>query len=320
MEQTFSSSMAMGFHESETLDEEEECTVELELAPMSLLGGFARGEELAEVRHTINCLQSRFDEAIDSGDFDEASRCREAITEAQERDPLAKYNSLRAHKLQAENRQDIAAMERTNDQMRVVKHYLPQYGLEGLWVGRSGALKKQVIRISYEDDMLVGTKIYSDNIVPSGEVIFKVKVSPEATQPQPIDVAHVTDPRLKKLERYTGKGRVVDKKSKSTHWLPGQMILVGDYFAFAWLPINLQIFFMRVPDNITAQLLTLEEDRQSLDRLMSVEAPESESSSPLTEREEVMGRMVGDEMEMEMQMEAEADAGPEAQQRELNEE
>ena len=68
------------------------------------------------------------------------------------------------------------------------------------------------------------------------------------------------------------------------------------------------------------QLLTLEEDRQSLDRLMSVEAPESESSSPLTEREEVMGRMVGDEMEMEMQMEAEADAGPEAQQRELNEE
>ena len=53
---------------------------------------------------------------------------------------------------------------------------------------------------------------------------------------------------------------------------------------------------------------------------MSVEAPESESSSPLTEREEVMGRMVGDEMEMEMQMEAEADVGPEAQQRELNEE
>ena len=35
-------------------------------------------------------------------------------------------------------------MERTSDQMRVVKHYLPQYGLEGLWVGRSGALKKQV--------------------------------------------------------------------------------------------------------------------------------------------------------------------------------
>lgn len=38
--------------------------------------------------------------------------------QAQERDPLAKYNSLRAHKLQAENRQDIAAMERTSDQMR----------------------------------------------------------------------------------------------------------------------------------------------------------------------------------------------------------
>ena len=49
--------------------------------PQSLLGGFARGEELAEVRHTINCLQSRFDEAIDTGNFDEASRCREAITE-----------------------------------------------------------------------------------------------------------------------------------------------------------------------------------------------------------------------------------------------
>lgn len=267
---------SMGFHASEILDEEEECSVGLELGPMSLLGGFARGEDLAEVRHTIGCLQARFDDALESGDFDEAALCREAITEAQDRDPLAKYNNLRARSAAALKRQDIATAERTNDMMRVVKHYLPQYGLEGLWVGRSGALKKQVIRVSYEGDTLIGTKIYSDNIVPSGEVIFRVKVSPEAVQPVPIDVEHVSDPRLKKLERFSGEGRVVDKKSKSAHWLPGQLVLVGDYFAFAWLPINLQIFFMRVPDNITAQLLTLEEDRQSLDRLMAVDVAEAD--------------------------------------------
>lgn len=52
----------------------------------------------------------------------------------------------------------------------------------------------------------------------------------------------------------------------------------------------------------------MEEDRQSLDRLMSVEAPESESSNPLTAGME------------ELQMEMEAETGMEAQQREAHDE
>ena len=34
-----------------------------------------------------------------------------------------------------------------------------EYGLEGLWVGRSGPMKKQVIRITYENDIMV-SRVY----------------------------------------------------------------------------------------------------------------------------------------------------------------
>ena len=71
-------------------------------------------------------------------------------------------------------------------------------------------LRKQVIKITYQNDTLIGTKIYGDQVVPSGEVIFQVRVSPESKRPDPIDVQHVTDPRLKKLERFTGSGVLVE--------------------------------------------------------------------------------------------------------------
>ena len=58
--------------------------------------------------------------------------------------------------------------------------------------------------------------------------------------------------------------------------MPGQLIIVGDHFAFAWLPLGVQIFFMRVPDNIASQLETLEKDREMLTRLMSNSVEEEE--------------------------------------------
>ena len=132
-------------------------------------------------------------------------------------------------------------MEASQDSMRLVKYFLSQYSLEGLWVGRSGPLRKQVIKITYQNDTLIGTKVYGDQVVPSGEVIFQVRVSPESKRPDPIDVQHVTDPRLKRLERFTGEGRVVDKKRGSVKWVESQLILVGDYFAFAWIPLGIQV-------------------------------------------------------------------------------
>lgn len=242
---------------------DEECLI--------LPGGFAGGDELLEIRKDVASLESKMRDAVGNGDLEMAVRFREAIVKTEARDPQARYNQLKAQYDEAVQAQDLDTMESSQDNMRLVKYFLPQYSLEGLWVGRSGPLRKQVIKITYQNDTLIGTKIYGDQVVPSGEVIFQVRVSPDSKRPDPIDVQHVTDPRLKKLERFTGEGRVVDKKRGSVKWVESQLILVGDYFAFAWIPLGIQVFFMRLPDRIVDKLENLEEERALLSRIVQMD-------------------------------------------------
>lgn len=38
-------------------------------------------------------------------------------------------------------------------------------------------------------------------------------------------------------------------------WMEGQMILVGDFFSFAWVPIGKQIFFGRPSPELTLRMM-----------------------------------------------------------------
>ena len=128
--------------------------------------------------------------------------------------------------------------------IRKVKTFLPENNLEGCgWAVVKP--KKQVIRITYQNDTLVGTKAYNENIVPVDEDL-KVDLRGGGKQPEPIKVEDVSDRSLRQLERFKAQGRVVDTSSVSSglgsseeqrrYWVPGQLIIVGDHFALHGCP------------------------------------------------------------------------------------
>jgi hypothetical protein len=47
---------------------------------------------------------------------------------------------------------------------------LPQFNLDGLWVGKYGSHGYELINVTYAGDTLVATKVTGDRNVPRGEV------------------------------------------------------------------------------------------------------------------------------------------------------
>jgi hypothetical protein len=79
------------------------------------------------------------------------------------------------------------------------------------------------------------------------------------TRPEPIEIdeqaGKAVPPSLEVLERWYGEGQVACRGYAGAHFVPGQMVLIGDHFAFVWMtPGNAmghQIFFTRP----TAQMM-----------------------------------------------------------------
>eukprot|EP00617_Octactis_speculum_P024845 CAMPEP_0185769536 /NCGR_PEP_ID=MMETSP1174-20130828/54628_1 /TAXON_ID=35687 /ORGANISM="Dictyocha speculum, Strain CCMP1381" /LENGTH=250 /DNA_ID=CAMNT_0028454639 /DNA_START=183 /DNA_END=935 /DNA_ORIENTATION=+ len=232
--------------------------------PLVLPGGFAQDHELAHVRETVQNLERAFSEALGAGDSESALAISKELTGYQHRDPLAYYNSLCRQEKIAHQTADDQAELTLLDQKRIVKHFLPGYRLGGLWVCRSGPLQGQIIEVSYENDVLIATRIYTKEIVPTNTVIFRAIVSPDHPQPKPIEVADVEDPRLAKLECFEGEGGLMSTQAKEDEFLPGRLVIVGDLFAFAIIPLEVQIFFRRCPAETVERIEYLEKCRRSL--------------------------------------------------------
>lgn len=145
---------------------------------------------------------------------------------------------------------------------------MPQMNLHGLWVGKYGEHGYEMINITYTNDShtLIATKVTGDENVPQGEVTFTVDLAPRTFSSDDELLRRMLDPieldmdarkrwGRRYLPRHPGRGRVAQTNFVDPAWMEGQMILVGDYFSFAWVPIGKQIFFGRPSPELTIRMV-----------------------------------------------------------------
>lgn len=130
-----------------------------------------------------------------------------------------------------------------------------------------------MINITYAGDTLIAYKVTGDKNVPRGEITFQVDLnalpkrvfgsgssSQSAAEP-PLPPIGLTDRAAKKwgtteLPRYKGLGQVAEPGFTNNQWMDGQLIMISDeYFSFAWVPIEQQIFFGRPSPELALKML-----------------------------------------------------------------
>ena len=117
-----------------------------------------------------------------------------------------------------------------------------------------------MINVTYAGDTLVATKVTGDKNVPKGELTFTADLSPNAEgrdELEPIELSEVASQQWghKHLPRFPGQGQVAAEGFVNNQWMEGQLILVGEYFSFAWVPIGHQIFYGRPSAELTLKML-----------------------------------------------------------------
>ncbi len=117
-----------------------------------------------------------------------------------------------------------------------------------------------MINVTYVGDTLIATKVTGDKNVPKGEITFSADLHPKARGRDELDPIELSDIATKQwghkhLPRFPGQGQVAAEGFVDKQWMDGQLILVGDYFSFAWIPIGHQIFFGRPSAELTLKML-----------------------------------------------------------------
>lgn len=267
---------------------------------------YLSGDDLHELRKEVLRLHEDLKAARDSHDLLAVAEVERTILKAQQLDAEFMYQV-------ASERMEAAQLAGLHDEARVhckqamdARLALPQFNLQGLWVGKYGEHGFEMINVTYVGDTLVARKVTGDRTVPKGEMSFSVNLSPSSSSTPPtisgpppsdvyaelegIDTTPSVEPielgpeaaqqwGAKYLQRFTGQGQVASEGFSDSEWLEGQLILVGqDYFSFAWLPIGHQVFFGRPSPELTLKLL-----RQSRDYSTKSVVPEmSTAADPST--------------------------------------
>ena len=132
-----------------------------------------------------------------------------------------------------------------------------------------------MINVTYHGDLLIAYKVTGDKNVPRGEITFQVDMSPikkkvvgadssgdsSSSTFEPLAPISLTDKAAKKwgttqLPRHKGLGQVAEAGFKKNQWMEGQLIIIGEeYFSFAWVPIEQQIFFGRPSPELALKML-----------------------------------------------------------------
>ena len=244
------------------------------------------GDELWALRSKMDQLSARLLDAITHGSPDTEEITRAKLRRAEQKDPELVYMLELADYQDAVGEGRATAAEEHLERAMAARSCLPQFNLDGLWVGKYGSHGYELINVTYVGDTLIGSKVTGDRNVPRGEITFQVDLnplqrmssssssastssSPQSTR-QSIDPGNngstlqpiqLTDQAAQKwgtsqLPRYAGLGQVAEEGFRNNQWMDGQLIIIGqDYFSFAWLPIEQQIFFGRPSPELALKML-----------------------------------------------------------------
>jgi Cyclin D1 binding domain len=244
---------------------------------------YLQGDELQQLRQRVYSMRQSLQEARESGRTLSVQTLSRSILAAQQLDGEFMYQvSL--------ERMEAAAQAGLVDEAQGYRRAatearasLPQFQLEGLWVGKYGDTF-QMINVSYTGDVLVAHKVTGDRHVPKGEVTFTVDLSPNTYQSQlePIELSSdaVEQWGSRYLQRHAGQGQVAADGFVNAKWLDGQLILVNQYFSFAWLPTGHQVFFGRPSAELTLKMLRNTSGSSAWNERFHVLSANSEVSNP----------------------------------------
>jgi hypothetical protein len=127
-----------------------------------------------------------------------------------------------------------------------------------------------MINVTYSGDVMTAFKVTGDQNVPRGEITFQVDLSPLSPprtrsngmdeimplKPITLTTKAATKWGTRYLPRHRGMGQVAEEGFENNQWMDGQLIIIGEeYFSFAWVPIEHQIFFGRPSPELALQML-----------------------------------------------------------------
>ena len=239
---------------------------------------FVSGDELQELRQTVLMLRNELRVARQLGATMRIQELERAILLAQQADAEFVYKVNLEMQKTAETEGRFVDAQKYKRLARNARAALPQFNLEGLWVGKYGDHGFEMINVTYAGDTLVAHKVTGDHNVPKGEVSFCVDLSCPEADMEPVELGREAAERWgsKFLPRFSGEGQVSATDFQQPQWVEGQLILVNQYFSFAWLPIGHQVFFGRPSAELTLKLLRNDGDaiRNYLDRCWEESAAE----------------------------------------------
>tara|TARA_B110001452_G_scaffold228741_1_gene204330 strand:+ start:182 stop:841 length:660 start_codon:yes stop_codon:yes gene_type:complete len=123
------------------------------------IGSFAAAEELAELRQQIALARQALDDAVDNQDYVAAAIHRDELAELVAQDPAEAAAEMRKQLERAVVRERYDDATALQDQIRVLRRFLPQYQLAGLWKGNYPNHGEELIRVRYDGDTLYATKV-----------------------------------------------------------------------------------------------------------------------------------------------------------------
>ena len=230
------------------------------------------GDQLWDLRSKMEQLSYKLLDSIQRKDEILEEIARERLRELEQRDPELVYmlELSAAQEATRDGRHEDA--EEHQEKAMAARSCLPQFNLSGLWVGKYGTHGYEMVNITYVGDVLVATKVTGDQNVPRSEITFQADLSPlryknvndedglglqsEALQPIKLTSKAAKKWGTRQLPRYSGLGQVAEEGFINNQWMDGQLIVIGDqYFSFAWIPIEQQIFFGRPSPELALKML-----------------------------------------------------------------
>ena len=141
---------------------------------------FAPPSALLEVRGQRAKVQEQLASAISNEDYTAAGVLRDRLAELRQKDPATVAVQLREEMSNHVASERYGEAARCRDELLVLRRFLPQYQLAGVWKGNYPNHGDELVRLHYQGDQLFATKITGDEHVPKGEVTFRADLSAPA--------------------------------------------------------------------------------------------------------------------------------------------